>query len=365
MRKIGATFLTEKSIDKDKVLLTLKKSINLTQEENLILKEIISSFEENNYSLLTAQEIQFLNNHSSDQWSKYIIFRYKFKNYPKKHIDSDIPTHIIVEPISACNLRCVFCYQVDEDFSNNQNYMGSMNLELFEKIVDQVHSIGIQALTITGRGEPTLNPKIGAMLEYCKGKFFDLKMNTNATRLDEKLIHQILKSGVTDLVFSVDAYEKKEYESIRIRGIFEDVFNNIKKFKEIKDKHYPDSKCSTRISGVKINSTLDSNLFKKFWEKYVDHVVLVELQERWDTYHNPVENAGKGPCNYLWGEMNIWYDGTCNPCDVDYKSELALGNVNEQSIKEIWNGKKFQTLRNLHKNGKRSTCHPCDRCSNW
>ncbi len=210
MRKIGATFLTEKSIDKDKVLLTLKKSINLTQEENLILKEIISSFEENNYSLLTAQEIQFLNNHSSDQWSKYIIFRYKFKNYPKKHIDSDIPTHIIVEPISACNLRCVFCYQVDEDFSNNQNYMGSMNLELFEKIVDQVHSIGIQALTITGRGEPTLNPKIGAMLEYCKGKFFDLKMNTNATRLDEKLIHQILKSGVTDLVFSVDAYEKKE-----------------------------------------------------------------------------------------------------------------------------------------------------------
>ena len=159
--------------------------------------------------------------------------------------------------------------------------------------------------------------------------------------------------------------KKTEYESIRIRGIFENVLNNIKKFKEIKENFYPDSKCSTRISGVKINQSLDSEIFKKYWEKYVDHVVLVELQERWDTYNNPPENAGKGPCNYLWGEMNIWADGLCNPCDVDYKSELSVGNIKENSIKEIWNGKKYQNLRNLHKNGKRNTCHPCDRCSSW
>ena len=120
-----------------------------------------------------------------------------------------------------------------------------------------------------------------------------------------------------------------------------------------------------QFCGVKINQTLDSEIFKKYWEKYVDHVVLVELQERWDTYNNPPENAGKGPCNYLWGEMNIWADGLCNPCDVDYKSELSVGNIQENSIKEIWTGEKYQNLRNLHKNGKRNTCHPCDRCSSW
>ena len=46
------------------------------------------------------------------------------------------------------------------------------------------------------------------MLEYCSGKFIEFKMNTNATKLNEKLIHQILKSGMTDLVFSVDSYYK-------------------------------------------------------------------------------------------------------------------------------------------------------------
>ena len=104
MREIGAIFLTEKNIDKNKLIINLKKSTNLIPEEDLILKKIITSFEKNDFSLLSPQEIQFMNNHSSDQWPKYLIFRYKFKNYPLKQIDSDIPNHIIVEPTSACNL---------------------------------------------------------------------------------------------------------------------------------------------------------------------------------------------------------------------------------------------------------------------
>ena len=52
--------------------------------------------------------------------------------------------------------------------------------------------------------------------------------------------------------FSVDSYEKDEYERIRVLGKFDEILKNIKKFKEINDRH-PDSKCATRISGVKID----------------------------------------------------------------------------------------------------------------
>ena len=103
------------------------------------------------------------------------------------------------------------------------------------------------------------------MLDYCKGKFFDLKINTNATRLTEKLMHTIIESGVTDLVFSIDSYEKDEYESIRVLGIFEEVVNNIKKFKEINDI-YPNSNCATRVSGVKINEKQNIEEFTKYWK---------------------------------------------------------------------------------------------------
>ena len=150
-----------------------------------------------------------------------------------------------------------------------------------------------------------------------------------------------------------------------MRGIFEEVLNNIKLFQEIRETHYSESRCSTRISGMIINENQNPEKFKKFWQEYVDYVVMFHAQTRWDTYNNPIEIAGKNPCNYLWGEMNIWFDGKCNPCDTDYKSTLSVGDANESNIKEIWNSEKYQELRKLHKNGERNKCYPCDRCSNW
>ena len=103
---------------------------------------------------------------------------------------------------------------------------------------------------------------------------------TNATKLNEKLIHQILKSGMTDLVFSVDSYYKEEFESLRVRAVFEDVVENIKKFKEIRDKDYPNSGCVTRASGVQVSEKQDPQKFEDFWNQYVDFVVMVRMLNR-------------------------------------------------------------------------------------
>ena len=242
--------------------------------------------------------------------------------------------------------------------------MGNMDVVLFKKIIDEAVEGGTKAITLASRGEPTLHPKLGEMLEYCSGKFFELKINTNGIILNDKLIHQILKSGVTDMVFSIDSYTKKDYESIRIQGVFETVLNNVKRFKEIKERFYPNSKCATRVSGVRVDKKQDPNAFKDFWKEYVEHVVIVEMENRWDTYNNPKEIAGTCACDYLWERMYVWYDGLCNPCDVDYKSELCVGSAKEKSIREIWHGQKYTELRSMHSNGKRNMVFPCDRCPN-
>jgi len=364
--KKGANFLTGKTLDYAKLTKVLQSTEqNFSNVDTKILEEIIINFKKGDFSFLSPQEIQFLNLNPSSAWASYLIFRYKFKNFPNMKIKSDVPLHLLIEPVSACNLRCTMCFQVDQSFSGDQKFMGMMDVELFKKIIDDAHLNGIKALTLASRGEPTLHPKLGEMLEYCTGKFFEVKINTNATRLNEKLIHQILQSGVTDMVFSIDSFEKEEYESIRVLGIFEDVLNNIKKFKAIKDEFYPNSKCSTRVSGVKVRKTQDIKKFQEFWQKYVDHVVYVEMEERWDTYSNSTSIMGKGPCSYLWERMYVWYDGICNPCDIDYKSNLAVGSLINSNIREVWNNEKFTQLRNMHKVGKRSNFNPCDRCPLW
>ncbi len=356
-------FLTKKDFDKNQIMkILLDQKSQYTDSDKEILEIIISNLKNDRFQLFSPQEIHFLENSDTSQWSKYLIFRYKFLEFPKKRIVSEFPNYLLIEPVSACNLRCVMCFQIDETFTKDKNFMGQMDIELFKKTIDEAYEGGTQAITIASRGEPTLHSKLGEMLEYCKGKFFEIKLNTNATRLNEKLIHKILQSDVTDVVFSVDSYTKKEYESIRVRGIFDDVLNNIKIFKEIKEKSYPNSKCATRVSGVKFDPNQNQEKFKEFWEKYVDHVVMVEIENRWDTYHNSKDIAGTNPCDYLWERMYVWFDGICNPCDADYKSELSVGNIQKNSLREIWNGEKFSKLRSMHLDSKRNLCYPCDRC---
>jgi radical SAM protein with 4Fe4S-binding SPASM domain len=357
-------FLTELKINPKNLIESLQKFSLKNNEDKRILNTILNDFRNNNFSLLSSQEKYFLNTNSDDQWAEYLIFRYKFYEYPNQKTVSNFPIYLLIEPVSSCNLRCTMCFQIDETFTKSKEFMGMIDLELFKQIIDEAHKNGTKAITLASRGEPTLHPNLDKMLEYCKDKFLEFKLNTNAIKLSEKLCHTILQSNVTDIVFSVDSYQKKSYESIRVGGNFDILLKNIKRFHEIRKNFYPNSKCATRISGVKVDQKMDSNEFKNFWQDIVDHVAMVDLQYRWDTYHNPTDVASNDPCRYLWERMYIWYDGTVNPCDTDYKSELSTGSIKNNSISEIWNGKEYSLLRNSHLNGQRTKCYPCDRCPN-
>ena len=306
-------------------------------------------------------EKHFLKNNPIELWCEYLIFRYKLRVYPSLKKVIDFPVYLLIEPVSACNLRCVMCFQVDKTFTKKP-YMGMMKLDLFKKIIDEAVDGGTKAITLASRGEPTMHKKLGEMLDYASGKFFEIKLNTNGTILTEKLCHTILSTGVNSLVWSIDAPKKELYEQIRVRGNFDEVIDNIKMFNEIKEKYYSDSPILTTASGVMFREDQDVDEFNNFFKKIADQVALQPCEERWDTYFNEVHPDINSPCMYLWERMYIWFDGICNPCDVDYKSYLETGNINEKSIKEVWHGETYTKLRDDHLSDKRSNWTPCDRC---
>ena len=83
------------------------------------------------------------------------------------------------------------CFQIDKSFTKKP-FMGVMDLNFFKKIIDDCHNNGTKAITLASRGEPTLHPKLPEMLDYVSKKFLEIKLNTNATKLSEKLIRKIL-----------------------------------------------------------------------------------------------------------------------------------------------------------------------------
>jgi len=292
---------------------------------------------------------------------RYLAYRYRYNVFPKLQRLDRFPPCLQLEPTSVCNFRCIMCYQADPSFSHvSQGYMGHMSLDLFKRIIDQAHG-NIEAVTMASRGEPLLNKDLPAMLEYCRGKFLALKLNTNGSLLNEKNIHSLLSSDLQTLVFSIDSADKATYEAIRVNGRFEKVKANLELFVKIKSEHYPRSRLITRISGVRINQDQKSESMARTWGGIADSITFVNYTPWESSYTNP-PNEVVAPCSDLWRSISVWWDGRANPCDLDYKSQLSKWNVNDLSISEIWTSKEYQDLRDADQARRRSSIEPCRRC---
>ena len=56
-------------------------------------------------------------------------------------------------------------------------------------------------------------------------------------------------------------------------------------------------------------------------------------------------------------------DGQTSPCTLDWPRKVVIGNVNEQSVKEIWEGKSLHQLRVAMLKGRREQINFCNNCS--
>ena len=294
---------------------------------------------------------------------KYIIFRYKFYLAGTEKVNLGYPPYLLIEPVSACNLRCPFCFQTDKSFTKKP-FMGVIDFDFFKKIIDQADEMGVGAITIASRGEPTMHKKYSEMLEYMNQKqnIFEIKSNTNGTYLTEDICHAIFKNEMTQIVISSDHYIKEDYERLRLGSNFEKVVKNVDMLFKIRRKYYPNSTTEIRISGIDNEGNLDKKKFHDFWIKRSDHVSAGLPLPRWDTYNNDPAPHIKDPCEFLWDRMYVWHDGKVNPCDADYKSYLSYGNAKEFSLKKLWNNKIINNNRNLHLKGNRAKINPCNKC---
>ena len=151
------------------------------------------------------------------------------------------------------------------------------------------------------------------------------------------------------------------YEELRKNANFEKIVKNVDMLFKIRDK-FPNTLTEIRVSGIDYYKSTDKNEFYNFWIQRSDHVSIGDALERWDTYNNSLHSDINDPCENLWDRMYVWFDGKVNPCDADYKSYLSYGSAKEYSIKELWNNKIINKLRNEHLTNDRKKIDPCNKC---
>jgi radical SAM protein with 4Fe4S-binding SPASM domain len=242
-------------------------------------------------------------------------------------------------------------------------------MDTYKKLIDEGVKNGLCSIKYNYLGEPTLNPQIVEMVEYAKqAGVLDVMFNTNATRLDEKLSRRLIASGLDKLFFSFDSPYREHYNRIRVKGDYDDVLGNIRRFMEIRDE-MESVKPFTRVSMVLMKENQGEwEDFQKLFKPIVDAVAYVDYLD-----HGSQQNAeytlidigsrqSKFCCPQLWQRMFVHPDGVVTVCCLDSNRELQVGNIFENSAQEIWLGEEYQRLRDLHANGRFDEIAACARC---
>ena len=90
-----------------------------------------------------------------------------------------IPVHLQLSITNACNLSCAFCSFRDRDKTHE------LSLDSIMSIIDMFVKLGLQALTITGGGEPLCHPEINDILSFCMRRSVKVGLVTNGLLLEK------------------------------------------------------------------------------------------------------------------------------------------------------------------------------------
>ncbi len=276
------------------------------------------------------------------------------------------PIRLWIEPTNVCNLRCVMC----PNSSIPSIKRGFMDLELFKKIVDEVAGFATN-VNLHHRGESLMHPDIIEMIAYTKSKGIESRLHTNANLMDRDMSEAILEAGLDMISFSFDGYDKETYESIRIRGNFEKTVSNILTFLELKEKMRKNT--YTIFETIEFETPDEEQLakrreFRRQFEGLPLDKFVVKKPHNWagrmEIKGMSLEKQKRkfSPCTLIWYSQTIFWDGTVVPCPQDFFGEYPVGDVNNSTLSEIWNGERIVELRKKMNIRDYKTVNPCVDC---
>ena len=272
---------------------------------------------------------------------------------------------VYIEITDRCNLHCPYCFNNSKASNTND-----MSLELFEKITDECHELGIKEITLSG-GEPLISKNFSDIIKSLKQKDFDIKIITNGTLFDKEK-YKLLKNLGCSFQLTFDSPNSESHDKTRGHGSYQKNIDLIKRF--IEDK---------------IRFTVRFNIKDDIYFKPEEVVCLVKELSVTEFYFSYIKPIGRGKNEHTASDSRILEiinyikendlekefpnclhgihiditDGCpfynpkrvdfsprinsigdvfpCSICDVD---ELMLGNIKKQTLKEISESEKLSSF---------------------
>lgn len=298
------------------------------------------------------------------------------------------PYYVQFEVTTYCNLACYMCVR-NEVIKHPRH----LSLADFQRLFAQIQP---RHLTLSGAGEPLLNPDLVAMIAHAAQHGASTMIPTNGTLLRKaELARGLVEAGLNTLKISLDAATARTYQAIRRQDCFDQILEGIRQLGQIKRQR------GSRTPELR----LDVVILKENGPEIPDLVTLARQLDIGTVFFRPLQVTGIGKqretigqdvdfeglyravqeglsrakhlrvrtnlrevardfatyrsiyvrrdaaldrhvCLLPWVQCFISVQGELAPCCATYTNgSFSAGNVFEEGFEAVWNGPRMQAIR--------------------
>lgn len=222
---------------------------------------------------------------------------------------------IQIQTKQECNLKCEFC---PNSYIKQTGH--KMTLKLYKKIINELAELNYKGkIGLYLMNEPLMDDRFLTLVKYARSnlKEVELYISTNGTLLNDKIVNDLRSSGINRIV--VSCYTKEIYEKVENLNV-------------TKLKFY------------------EKDLKNQFYNRGGNS----------EGYGNEVEQKY---CKNPFTQMYITSNGEAVICCADYKKEVVMGDVKNQSLMDIWGNDKYKHYRKHLLKGQRRLLALCKNCN--
>ena len=309
-----------------------------------------------------------------------VVSSFQLSQWLKNPIQWGYPISVSFEPTTSCNLRCPECPSGLRAFTRPT---GMLQKDFFKETIDDIHQ-HLLYLIFYFQGEPYLNPEFLDMVKYAASKKIYTATSTNAHYITDEVAKKTVESGLDRLIISIDGTTQDVYQQYRVGGNLNKVIEGTKKMvkwrKALNSKTpfiffqflvvKPNEHQLEEIKQLAKEIGVDEVRFKtaQVYDYETDPNQLIPNNEKYSRYKKGKDGKYKpknklvNRCWKLWHANVITWDGLVVPCCFDKDAMHQLGNIKNESFKNIWNNSNYKQFRTeLMKS--RKNIDICSNCS--
>jgi radical SAM protein with 4Fe4S-binding SPASM domain len=297
------------------------------------------------------------------------------------------PIQLNIETTTHCNLGCPHCAR-----TVHRRAKAMMDETLFHYLLDLAPNA--YRVVLAGLGEPTLHPRLPALVAAAAGRGRRVGLVTNAMSLTPALSQALIHAGIAAVTFSLDAVDPDVAAVTRPGSRIDRIIGNIRGFTEMAapagiatavfsavsagtvhrlpelaemvrslgvqawmltdlNFHWNQARALASDQGSGIDVTIRQALRVAFARQLpvlsVHGLEEFALARRYRHFllHPPSRltrrNTVHAACLSPWQTMPIDVAGNVTRCDCQPQAEI--GNLGRQPLSEIWNGAAMQNWR--------------------